>query len=440
MVVTGILCLHFPVPTFPIPVFSRFMCWLAVIPARILLAVALTSVGLAAEPVRLRIATFNTSLNRDQPGALAADLRTGTNSQSRQIAAILQKIRPDVVLLNEFDYDDQGESVGLFRRHYLEVGQEGLAPLHLPHGFAPPVNTGVLPGGAGHDFNRDGQSSAVPPPPGASARERNAYGGDCFGFGTFPGQYGFAILSRLPIRTNELRCFQKLVWKDMPGAVLPDNPTTPEPGDWYSPADLAVFRLSSKSHVDAPVEIAPGRVVHLLASHPTPPVFDGPEDRNGRRNHDEIRFWADYVAGAQWMQDDAGRRGGLARQARFIVLGDLNADPFDGDSFQSPAQLLLSHPMISGEHPPASLGSVEASRLQAANNLRHKGDPALDTGDFADRGNAPGNLRIDYVLPSKSGFRVVDSGVFWPDTSDPGSKWVEASDHRLVWVDVEIVD
>ena len=34
--------------------------------------------------------------------------------------------------------------------------------------------------------------------------------------------------------------------------------------------------------------------VHFLVSHPTPPVFDGPEDRNGPRNYDEIRFWADY--------------------------------------------------------------------------------------------------------------------------------------------------
>ena len=136
------------------------------------------------------------------------------------------------------------------------------------------------------------------------------------------------------------------------------------------------------------------------------------------------------------MQDDSGRRGGLPQRARFVVLGDLNADPLDGDSFQSPARLLLNHPMISGDQKPSSLGSVEASRLQAGNNLGHKGHPALDTGDFADRGNAPGNLRIDYVLPSKSGLRVVDSGVFWPEKSDPASEWVEASDHRSVWIDV----
>ena len=38
-----------------------------------------------------------------------------------------------------------------------------------------------------------------------------------------------------------------------------------------------------------------GKTFHLLASHPTPPVFDGDEDRNGKRNHDEVRLIADYI-------------------------------------------------------------------------------------------------------------------------------------------------
>ena len=66
------------------------------------------------------------------------------------------------------------------------------------------------------------------------------------------------------------------------------------PRDWYSPEVLRSLRLSSKSHWDLPVRIG-RRTVHVLASHPTPPTFDGPEDRNGTRNHDEIRFWAEYV-------------------------------------------------------------------------------------------------------------------------------------------------
>ena len=79
-------------------------------------------------------------------------------------------------------------------------------------------------------------------------------------------------------------------WADMPGNLIPT--------DFYSPEEQAALRLSSKSHWDVPVRIG-RRTVHFLVSHPTPPTFDGPEDRNGRRNHDEIRFWADYVAGGR---------------------------------------------------------------------------------------------------------------------------------------------
>ena len=49
--------------------------------------------------------------------------------------------------------------------------------------------------------------------------------------------------------------------------------------------------------------------MHVLVSHPTPPTFDGPEDRNGLRNADEIAFWKQYVAVATpALVDDAGRR------------------------------------------------------------------------------------------------------------------------------------
>src|SRR4029450_9530338 len=123
--------------------------------------------------------------------------------------------------------------------------------------------------------------------------------------------------------------FQHFLWKDMPGALLPDDPNTAAPADWYSPEELDVFRLSSKSHWDIPVEVG-GNTVHVLASHPTPPTFDGVEDRNGLRNHDEIRFWADYVTPgktSRYIYDDEGGTGGLKPGEAFVVLGDQNADP-----------------------------------------------------------------------------------------------------------------
>ena len=173
-----------------------------------------------------------------------------------------------------------------------------------------------------------------------------------------------------------------------------------------------------------------------------PPVFDGPEDRNGRRNHDEIRFWADYVTpgAAGYIHDDQGRRGGLRPGASFVIAGDLNADPLDGDSVPGAAQQVLDLPRVVTDVTPESDGAVEASERQGGTNVDHRGDPRFDTADFAD--TEPGNLRVDYVLPSRP-LRILDAAVFWPRADDPLFRLVgdfpfPSSDHRLVWVDVAV--
>jgi hypothetical protein len=238
-----------------------------------------------------------------------------------------------------------------------------------------------------------------------------------------------------------VRSFQHFLWKDMPGALLPDDPATAAPADWYSADELAVLPLSSKSHWDIPIRID-GETVHFLVSHPTPPVFDGPEDRNGTRNSDEIRFWADYISKgrtARYIYDDAGRRGGL-RGGTFVIAGDQNSDPLDGDSIPGSIQQLLDHPRVNTTVTPASEGAVEQSALQGGANATHLSDSRFDTADFAD--TAPGNLRADYVLPSRN-LRIVDAGVFWPLSTDPlfplvGTFPFPTSDHRPVWVDVRV--
>jgi endonuclease/exonuclease/phosphatase family metal-dependent hydrolase len=377
--------------------------------------------GNATRHDSLRVATYNLSLNRASEGELVEDLSTPDDAQARTVAEVIQRADPDVVLLNEFDFDAQGTAVDLFRENYLEVSQGGADPVRYRYAFVAPSNTGVA---SGFDLNNDGTVGG---------------GDDAFGFGLFEGQYGMAVLSKHPIDTRGVRTFQEFLWKDMPGALLPDDPATPEPADWFSDAELDVVRLSSKSHWDVPVRV--GRdTVHVLASHPTPPTFDGPEDRNGRRNHDEIRFWADYVTpgkASRYIYDDDGGRGGLAGGASFVVVGDQNADPQDGDSYDVAIDQLLDHRRIT-DPLPTSDGAVEAAALQGGANATHTGDPAYDTADFAD--TTPGNLRADYVLPSRD-LRVRGAGVFWPTLDEPLSRLTgtypfPSSDHRLVWVDV----
>ncbi|MBB3665747.1 endonuclease/exonuclease/phosphatase family metal-dependent hydrolase [Prauserella sediminis] len=366
-------------------------------------------------PADVRFATFNASLNRAAEGELLRDLSTGDDEQARKVAEVIQRDRPDVLLLNEFDYVAGGAAADAFRDNYLEVGQHGAAPIDYPHAYTAPVNTGVP---TGFDLDRDGETGGP---------------GDAHGFGDFEGQYGMLVLSKHPIDTGAVRTFQNFRWQDMPGATLPDDPATPESDDWYSDEVLDVLRLSSKSHWDLPIDVD-GRTVHLLAAHPTPPSFDGEEDRNGTRNHDEIRFWADYVTPGKggYIYDDAGGRGGLTPGERFVIAGDYNADPHDGDSVDAAATQLLDAPLVRDTRP-ASEGAVVAAEQQGGANDEHVGPARLDTADFDDE--SPGNLRVDYVLPSR-GLLPYDDGVFWPEPGTDLARLGDASDHHLVRVDL----
>jgi Endonuclease/Exonuclease/phosphatase family len=394
----------------------------------------------AGDDRTLRFATFNASVNRNVEGQLVEELSNGEDPQLQNVAEIIQRARPDVLLVNEFDFVPDQLAARLFQRNYLSVSQNGARPIFFPYRFVAPSNTGIA---SGKDFDNNGQVVTMP--------GSGLYGNDAFGFGEFPGKFGMAVFSRLPIDVKRARTFQLFRWKDMPGALLPDDPATPAPADWYSPDELDVFRLSSKSHWDLPIEVGRRERVHFLVSHPTPPVFDGPEDRNGTRNHDEIRFWADYVTpgAGRYIYDDRGRRGGLERGRHFVIAGDQNADPFDGDSTEDAILQLLDNPRINTGVTPTSPGGPEQAALQGGANATHVGDPAFDTADFAD--TAPGNLRADYVLPDR-GTRIVGSFVFWPRSDDPlfplagvfdpallpDGNGFPSSDHRLVAVDVKV--
>jgi endonuclease/exonuclease/phosphatase family metal-dependent hydrolase len=373
-------------------------------------------------PAVVRIATFNASLNRPTEGALRRELASPGSAQPAAVAEIVQRVRPDILLLQEFDFDAAGAAIGHFQSNYLGVSQNGQEPLHYPHVYFTESNTGQP---SGLDLNNDGQVGG---------------GQDALGFGEFPGQYAMVLLSRFPIDAKRARTFRRFLWRNLPGAKLPDDPATAAAGDWYSPEELAVLPLSSKNHWDVPVKI--GRLtLHVLASHPTPPAFDGPEDRNGLRNHDEIRFWTDYLSprGSGYLRDDRGRRGGLPARANFIVMGDLNSDPVDGASLHEGIRALLDHPRVNADRVPSSPGALEASETQGGINTRHAGDSRFDTADFSD--GAAGNLRADYLLPSR-GLTVCRAGVFWPRRTESGAELVwgdrppPSSDHRLVWMDV----
>jgi len=391
--------------------------------AATLLAAFVPRVAHAQDRTTVRVAAFNVEDVRTE------DIRDPSHPRLKRLAEVIQRIRPSIVLLGEIAYDGPGapgttpgappgRNAQRFADTFLAVAQApDVRPLRY-RAFMAPTNTGQP---SGIDLDRSGSivseypapaalpATGEPAPPSPSAL---AYAGDCWGFGTFPGQYGMALLvdERFTILTDRVRTFRLLPWDYMPGALLPTN----EGGSpWFTDAEKQVVRLSSKSHWDVPVMVPGGGVLHVLCSHPTPPAFDGPEKRNARRNHDEIRLWADYIAGEPYLVDDSDTPGGLVEGSWFVILGDLNADPTKGESFKDPVgTLLLANPRINPSCTP--MADVEVPGLEPA-----------DTAAF--------RMRVDYVLPSRQ-IEIARCGIWRRAPGPAGTPF--PSDHFPVWAEL----
>ncbi|MHC0052222.1 endonuclease/exonuclease/phosphatase family protein [Actibacterium sp. D379-3] len=341
------------------------------------------------------MATYNTELSRKGPGLLLRDIAKGDDPQVTAIVSVIAGARPDILLLQGIDYDHGGAALAAL------AGALAGAGIDYPYRFAAVPNAGQRTG-----FDHDGDGTTDGPR-------------DAQGYGRFTGQGGLALLSRYPIDAGAVRDFSGLLWADLPGATLPQVAGALFP-------DAAVYgvqRLSSVAHWDVPVRVA-GTRLHLLAFHATPPVFDGPEDRNGLRNRDELRLWQLYLDGALSVPPPDGP---------VVVLGDANLDPLDGEGRHAAMAALLADSRLRDPMPHSAGGRAAG---QAGVNAAHAGDPGLDTADWDDAG--PGNLRTDYVLPA-AGLTIVGAGVVWPEAGAPGADAVTAaSRHRLVWVDLRL--
>ena len=309
----------------------------------------------------LRVATYAAPFSRDGPGLLLRDIGKGDDPQLVAALAVIEHITPDVLLLTDFDYDYDAMALRAFA-----------AALDYPYHFALRPNTGIR---TGLDLDGNGRLG--------EAR-------DAQGYGRFSGDGGMAIVSRYPIAETDVVNMSTLLWKDLPGATLPTT-MTPEVAD--------VQRLSTSGHWIVPVETPIG-LMSLMAYAATPPVFDGPEDYNGLRNRDELLMWESKL-------DEMP-------PASFVILGNANLDPLDGEGYSAAMAAFLARPILQDPH---------------------SGQP---TANWPEDG--PGDLRISYVLPATS-WKVKDAGVFWPASGDPfaellGNDGLAAGVHHLVWVDI----
>ncbi len=325
------------------------------------------------------------------------DILSRQDPQIASVVRVTAEVDPDILLLTSFDYDAGLVALSALAEALSEAGVD------YPHLFSRAPNTGLQFGADIDDDGRRGEPE------------------DAQGHGDFAGQGGMALLSKLPLDEAGVRDFAPKLWIDLPGATLPRLGNRP-----FFHADVqAELRLSSVGHWDVPVILPDGDRLHLLAFHHSTPAFDGAEARNDLRNRDELLFWSSYL-------DELS--------APFVLLGDTNLDPEDGDGFSDAMRAFLADPRLQDPRPQSS-GASEAAARQGGVNLSQRGDPSLDTADWPDDGNGPGNLRVDYVLPA-AGLNVRASGVFWPAANDPlrssyGEGEARASRHALVWVDID---
>lgn len=304
----------------------------------------LVAFAFAASAEPLRIATWHGDFSRKGPGLLLADFDKAPPDLAPILAA-----GPDVLLLTDFDYD-----AGLVAADKLRAILAGQG-LDYPHVLAARPNTGMP---TGLDIDGDGRRGGPR---------------DAQGFGWFSGQGGLAVLSRFPLRLEA--DYSAVLWKDVPdSAIAPDDPA------------FEVQRLSTAAHWAVTVEV-PGKALTLLTLAATPPVFDGPEDRNGRRNRDEVLLWTHVLDGAL----------GTVPQGPVVLLGNLNLDPDRGEGLHEAAARVLAHP-----------------RLQ---------DPLPGTASV--QWDSTGPMRVSYVLPDRA-LRVTDAGITLPAA--------ESGSHALVWV------
>ena len=313
------------------------------------------------------------------PGLTLQSLQRGDDPAQMAAVQVIAALGADVLLLTGFDYDLRGQALNALADRVAAAG------LAYPYRLALRPNTGVA---TGLDLDGNGQFG--------EPRDAQA-------FGLFTGQAGMAVLSRLPIDAEHIRDFSGFLWADLPGnLMLAETP----------PTQL----LSTSGQYEVPVLLPGGGVLRLLTWYASPPVFDGPEDRNGRRNHDETAFWLRLLARDLPM---------AAPQVPFVLLGQSNLDPFDGEGRADAIRTLLAHPALQDTAPRGTGQRRDEGQ---------SGDAALDTAFYPKLGG----LRVEQVLPSAD-LHVVGSGVMWPPDDDPmAGVLATASRHRPVWVDITL--
>ena len=289
------------------------------------------------------------------------DIKRGKDEQIDAFIALLTRVRPDIIALQGIDYDLRETAL------IALIDALGDAGTPYPYHFTSAPNAGQA---SNLDLNGNGALGDAD---------------DAHGFGRYNGMGGMAVLSRLPIQMEELEDYTSMLWRDLSDNIYPMVDAGP-----FGGADVfEAHRLSSRNHWVVPIGTPDHGTLRLMTFHATPPLYDGEEDRNGRRNHDEVAFWNAYLQQSTSMQP-------------FVLLGTANIDPKRGSGRRGAIKKLLASPLL--QNP---FGNTPTAVFSEA---------------------MPDGLQVDYLLPSTD-WKVIAQGI---ETSPAASR------HSLLWVDIAL--
>lgn len=365
--------------------------------------------GSLVTPEKVRIAQFNL---REMT---TYKLMTQTDVQANAAAEIIARFSPDILSINELQFDIQGipsaSSPGAPSN--TSWGGFNVPGAENPKRLGDRVHAA---GGPSYEnlFQSVGNSGFY--------WQGSTLGLDWYilrGWGEFPGRFNTAILSRFPILVDQVRVIADFAWEDLPDNKIALMKT--ETGIDVPPG----FPLFEKALNIVPVQLG-DVVLHLVLLHPVAPAFD---PINTYRNYDELHALRLFLDGQLPGVEP------LPADAKFVIIGDLNADPEEGDSIGGAIQQILSHPDVTNVFPAGSgtkgKGGKYNSYLSGCG--RDDGSTVTDPG-------AKYQMQLDYVLPSKNLGEPLDSLLFWPNhTTDPEDFELrcQASDHSFLYVDLK---
>ncbi|MBI2896076.1 MAG: endonuclease/exonuclease/phosphatase family protein [Deltaproteobacteria bacterium] len=242
------------------------------------------------------------------------------------------------------------------------------------------------------------------------------------GWGEWPGRFNTAVLSRYPILTDQVRVVHDFAWED-----LPEN-RIQQMRDENGMEVPEGFPLFEKALNVVPIDLGP-EVLWLVLLHPTasPAAFD---PINPYRNYDELRALALFLDGELPGVEP------LPDGARFVVSGDLNGDPDDGDGLDGAVAQVLDHPSLVAVFPTGA-----GTRGQNGEYNTFLGGCGNDDGATVEDPTVRFQMQLDYVLASASIGPPTETGLFFPDFRTEREDFdlaCRASDHRFLYIDIDL--